>query len=224
MFTPKLRVPIVALAGALALAVPAAALAQNPVEWNYNPRDHRARPLTQPSPSVAYPLQQSAISQVLVFGFTPCWPTSAAAGVDLEEDTYNGSVQQSQWKFIRQHRHPRTNSITGTEGVALYNSWNGEYLLRGDQTFGISLDYSATPSYEWHVAAGGGANGANIELYNVPEQAYLVDPFADGGPWPPNKCGPPLAWLHAPFSLPAGYQAPPDQLLAPPIGLTRAVH
>ena len=68
MFTNKLRTAIVALAGALALAVPATAMAHNPVEWQYNPFDHRtAGPAAQPFPNTGYALDNSY--EAMVYGF-----------------------------------------------------------------------------------------------------------------------------------------------------------
>ena len=204
MFTRKLRTAIVVAAGTLALAIPATALARNPVEWNYNPRDHRAGLPTQPLADVVYPLND--LGWPVIWGHGDCGPFYVGAvGVDLM--AVPDSRPQAEWKFVRQLHHPRTTAITGTERVALWNSIGG-YLIRADQTFGISLDFSQTPSYEWQVAAGYNGydhHSSNIELYNTPEQAYLV---ANGVT---NWCGD-LAWLHAaPYSLPAGYQAPPTR-------------
>jgi hypothetical protein len=208
MFTNKLRTAIVALAGALALAVPATAMAHNPVEWQYNPFDHRtAGPAGQPFPNTGYALDNSY--EAMVYGSNTCF--GVAAGVDLALDPSTESVQQAQWEFIRQANHPNTTAITGTERVALYNRAWGEYLVRAPQSVGISLDWSTTPSYEWQFATGtpvyAGEGITSSELYNTNEQGYLVDFAVTGGT--AYDCGPGLKWLHAPFSLPAGYQAPP---------------
>ena len=209
MFTNKLRTAIVALSGVLALAVPATAMAYNPVQWQYNPQDHRtAGPVAQPFPNTGYALDDSY--QAMAYGFNSCF--GVAAGVDLTLDPSTGSVQQAQWEFIRQASHPNTSAITGTERVALYNRFIGEYLVRAPQSVGINLDWSATPSYEWQVATGTPVYAdqgiTSSELYNTNEQGYLVDPLYIGF-GEAFDCGPSLKWLHAPFSLPAGYQAPP---------------
>jgi hypothetical protein len=210
MFTTKLRTAIVGLVGALALAVPATAMAVDPLEWQYNPYDHRtAGPVSQPFPNTAYALDDSV--HALVYGFSTCF--GVALGADLELDASTGTVQQVQWEFIRQASHPQTTAITGTERVALYNRFIGKYLVRAPQSVGINLDWSATPSYEWQFATGtpayAGLGLTSSELYNTNEQGYLVNPLFTGGLGTPYDCGPGVVWLHAPFSLPAGYQAPP---------------
>lgn len=201
----KTRTTIIILFAALAaLALPASALAEYPNQWKYKNRDHRSSPaVAQPLPGTLYDLLNEAKGSLgprssLNYGFTGCG--GAAVGAELQW----GSPGYLQWEFQRLSSHPPTQAITGTERIALYNHFIGKYLIREDETFGINLGLSATPSYEWQIADGQGYYSA-AELYNTNEHAYLL--WANVGA---PTCGIDLRWLHAPFSLPNGYQPPPE--------------
>lgn len=216
MFSNKIRTAVVALAGVAALALPAIAFAQNPLEW----RTYQGSSLTgQPFDSGTYTLanlQRSVrvtaangvsyadTSQDLVYG-------NQTFGVDLDwytprfdDLTDPPRGRGVQWKFVRQHRGP-FHQISGTERVGLYNTANHQYLAEGIEPChcGVKLVFSATPRYEWQVATGelnGPAYGSFTQLYNTTEQAYLVNGH--------QTWGVDLVWLHAPYGLPYGYEPP----------------
>jgi hypothetical protein len=196
MLSTKIRTIFAVAVAVAALALPASALARDPVEWTYSVGQiHPA----QPAPGtrydlVNYPQYENRFPSppALVYGLQQ-W-----GGADVDFAWPNGNPQ---WKFVRQATHPRTSVITGSERVALYNAFEGRYLVYGHQTLGVSLDWSTTPNYQWQVASGTrGAAGGLVELYNTQEQAYLV--------YDHQTFGIDLGWLHAPFSLPPGYVAP----------------
>ena len=216
MFSNKLRTAVVALATAGALAVPASALATNPVVWRTSQGSSLA---AQPTDTSNYTLANwnrvvrtyatNGISyadtgQDLVYG-NQTW------GVDLNwytpryaDLTDPPSGPGPQWRFVRQHPSRLFHQISGNERVALYNTANGQYLADGNETFGVDLVWSSTPRFEWQVATGQsnvGTNGGSFtELYNTTEQAYLMNGH--------ETWGVDVVWLHAPFSLPNYYVEP----------------
>jgi hypothetical protein len=175
-----------------ALALPASALAMEPMEWTVTPKN-----LGQPAGSTPYTIGNDFQSGSLAYG-------NQTFGVDLKWDNRAGS----QWQFIKYSR-PGTRDhrlISGTESVALYNSAARQYLAYGHETFGENIAWVSTPRYQWHVAEGQitepGNREGNVrdELYNTTEHAYLVH-------WH-QTWGIDLGWLHAPYSLPNSYQPP----------------
>jgi hypothetical protein len=196
MLSTKIRTTIIAAVAAFsvggAAVGPASALAESPTVWTYGPTAAQPLPAYRYDLNVTYSTRPSTPS--LVYG----WQTefNLKIGADLEW----AKPGRHEWEFRRQPSHPATTLVTGTERVALYNRFNGQYLIREDQTFGINLGFSATPSYEWQVANGNGL----AELYNINEQGYLL---LDLGIYHPGMVD--LEWLHAPFSLPNGYKNPP---------------
>jgi hypothetical protein len=223
MLSTKTRTTIAALAALGALTLPASALANplSPTEWRYN----RAALCTstsecspaQPFAGQLYDLNESHQpysnkGNSLVYGFTGTGCATSQPGSELQWD-WAGHLQ---WEFRRQAPHPMTSAITGTERVALYNHFHGAYLVlegprftSANQPRTVGLRFSATPSYEWQVADG---KGDQAELYNTSAQAYLIRDY-------PltfyRHCGIDLTWQPATFSLPDGYQPPPDLVRAP---------
>ena len=135
MFSNKLRTAIVALGAAAALALPASALATNPVVWrtlqgssgtgqptissSYTLADWNRVVRTYAANGVSY----ADTGQDLVYG-------NQTFGVDL--NWYNpryGDLNDPptgpgpQWRFVRQGFSP-VHQISGTERVALYNTAN----------------------------------------------------------------------------------------------------
>jgi hypothetical protein len=213
MFSRKLRATMVAVAAA-ALAVPASALATNPVVWRTNQGSSLA---SQPTDTGTYTLANwnrvvrtyganggyADTGQDLVYG-NQTW------GVDLNwytpryDDLLAGGGAGYQWRFVRQYPNRFFHQISGTERVALYNTANGQYLADGNETFGVNIVWSSTPRFEWQVATGqsdvNGYGGSFTEVYNTTEQAYLLNGH--------ETWGVDVVWLHAPFSLPPYYTPP----------------
>jgi hypothetical protein len=206
----KTRTTIIALVAALvALALPASALAESPTVWKYvgQVRDHRntseaAQPLPNSRYDLTLPESQVRHQTALKFGDLGCGGLYVGS-VGPEW----GSPGCLEWEFQRQPGHPATQLVTGTERVALYNAAYHVYLIREHHTFGISLGFSSTPSYEWQIADG---QWDYAQLYNTNEHGYLVW----AGVHPP-LFGIDLRWLHAPYGLPHGYQPPPEHHGAP---------
>jgi len=216
MFSNKLRTAIVALGAAAALALPASALATNPVVWrtlqgssdtgqptissSYTLADWNRVVRTYAANGVGYgDTGQDLVYGNQTFGVDLNWYTPRYG--DLLNDPPTGPGPQ--WRFVRQGFSP-VHQISGTQRVALYNTANHQYLADGNETFGVDLVWSATPVFEWQVATGqsnvSGYGGSFTELYNTTEQAYLIDGH--------ETWGVDLRWLHAPFSLPYGYTPP----------------
>jgi hypothetical protein len=220
MLSTKIRLAIVALAGAAALALPASSLAQNPLEWSFTggaseqPYTFNTytlgdvhRPVycsNRVNPSIG--CWQDLIYGNETFGVDLVWTNPAFDGVG--NPLHEGNVE---WKFVRQS-NPRLPviypascyQVSGTEQVALYNTVNHQFLAYGNETFGVDLVWSSTPRYEWKVAVGlleQPTYSARVaQLYNTTAGAYL---YAHHQTW-----GVDLEWLHAPYGLPATYNAP----------------
>jgi hypothetical protein len=221
MFRNKIRTAIIALATVATLAVPASALAQNPLEWTTG---QGASDTSQPTPYGTYTLAD-VHRPVRVYGsnggyadtFQDLINSHQTWGVDLDwhtpsfSDVLNESGSAYQWKFVRQGRTTVLNpQISGTERVALYNTTRNQYLADGHETFGVNVVWSSTPRYEWQVANGlYNASTFSVratELYNTTEQAYLVNGH--------ETWGVDLVWLHAPFSLPYAYNPPQSPIVS----------
>jgi hypothetical protein len=224
MLSSKIRSTLAASAALGALALPASALAESqpPPEWRYNRAPCASTFECSPSQPVQgqpYDLNDyyepfTRHGTSLVYGYTPCARSSAVPGVPLQW----GSPGHLQWEFRRQAPHPLTGAITGLEPVALYNRVHRAYLVlegpkfrRANQPGTVGLIFSATASYEWQVADG---QGDWAELYNRRAQAYLsgATHLVRGES---SYCGIDLWWQQAPFSLPNGYQAPPNLVQGP---------
>jgi hypothetical protein len=225
MLSSKLRTTIATSAALGALVLPAAALAEvkSPAEWRYNRGPSLCSSTTECAPAQPVQGQRYDLNDYyepfgratsLVFGRTPCARSSEVPAVPLQW----ASPGQLQWEFRRQSPHPMTGAITGLEPVALYNHVHRAYLVlegpklrRASQPRTVGLTFSATASYEWQIADG---QGDWAELYNRRAQAYLSGALhlVRGGS---NYCGIDLWWEQAPFSLPNGYQAPPNLVQGP---------
>ncbi len=240
MLSNKIRTAIMVLAGAAALALPASALAQNPLEWSLT-----GGASEQPYVSNSYTLGNVHRPLSCRSGAFQCWQDlvygNETWGVDLNWnnpafDNLGNPLHERnvQWKFVRQgnHRFPAgypasCYQVSGTEQVALYNTVNHLYLADGHETFGVNLVWSSTPRYEWKVAIGlleQSTYSARVaQLYNTTEPgptgtqgAYLVMGH--------QIWGVDLRWLHAPYGLPYTYNPPaPCRLTAtgPPISVAR---
>ncbi|MDQ6811780.1 MAG: hypothetical protein M3Z95_07780 [Actinomycetota bacterium] len=216
MFTNKIRIAIMALAGAAALVLPASALAQNPLEWalagsSEQPYDFNTYTLGD----VHRPLSCRSVTigcwQDLVYG-NQTW------GVDLKWnnpafDSVGNPLHERnvQWKFVRQGNpsfpasYPAScHQISGTEQVAIYDTVNRQYLAYGHYAAGVELVWASTPSYEWKVAVGlleqSTYSDRVAQLYDSTAGAYLVRSH--------QTWGVDLGWLHAPYGLPNAYNAP----------------
>jgi hypothetical protein len=225
MFRLKLRAAIAALTALAALVLAASALATEPLQWS---RD-LLYSSNQPNGTFAYTLANDfklgsmdlphgghfTTNQDLVFG-------NETFGVDLTwftpDPLHDGSSEAfpnpgRQWQFVRRPGLHFTTLIPAAEHVALYNTARHGYLAEGHETFGIGLIWSATPRYEWQVAQGEPnqtPGSYRTELYNDTERAYLIE---HSRTW-----GVDLTWLHAPFSIPFGYQAPASNLPVSQLG------
>jgi hypothetical protein len=224
MLSNKIRTAVAALAAAAALAIPASALAQNPLEWALAPVSEQPYDFnTYTLGDVHRPLScQSGLMigcwQDLVYG-NETW------GVDLNWnnpafDRIGNPLHERnvQWKFVRQGNtrfpagYPAScHQISGTEQVALYDTVNHQYLADGHETFGVNLVWSSTPRFEWKVAIGlleqSTYSDRVAQLYNTTEPgptgtqgAYLVMGH--------QTWGVDLRWLHAPYGLPYTYTPP----------------
>jgi hypothetical protein len=84
-------------------------------------------------------------------------------GVDLGWTSSGGNFE-----FMR--GNPRDHRrITADEPVALYNTKTKKYLAYSNQTFGINLDWTSTPTFEWKVE-----QGRRFSLYNLRIHDYVV--------------------------------------------------
>jgi hypothetical protein len=232
MLSRKIRIAIVSLSALVALALPVSALAIEPLQWSKDSffddgiQPVGANPASPATRQNSYTLSSDlkeanlnlpnggseTVRQELVYG-------NQTFGVDLDwfspEPVYEYEFQGyrnpgRQWQFVRQPVYHVTARIPATERVALYNTASQRYLVRGDETFGIGLVWSATARYEWQVAEGEPnqtPGGYRTELYNTAEQGYLIE---HGRTW-----GVDLSWVHAPFSIPYGYQSPPPRVPRP---------
>jgi hypothetical protein len=138
---------------------------------------------------LAAPAQGSA-AEPKQWSFTPATTTAAVNGATpyaMTNDT-GGSVGYGYRNFgadlvwggsgrfsllrknVRDHR-----ALKPGETVALYNSAAHKYLQRAYQTWGIDLDWTSAPKYEWKVVTGQTAEGnVRTALYNTTKGAYLV--------------------------------------------------
>ena len=240
MLSNKIRTAVAALAGAAALAIPASALAQNPLEWALQPVSEQPytfntytmgnvhRPVSCPNgPNPSIGCWQDLISGNQTFGVDLVWSNPAFDGQG--NPLHEGNAQ---WQFVRQG-NPRWPAaypascyqISGTESVAIYDTVRHQYLADGGSyTFGgVHVQWVSTPRYEWHVAVGlleqSTYSDRVAQLYNTSEPgpggthgAYLVMGY--------QTWGVDLRWLHAPYGLPYTYNPPaPCRLtvIQPPI-------
>jgi hypothetical protein len=232
MLSNKIRIVIVALASAAALALPASALAQNPLEWSLSGGSdeqpytfntytlgnvHRPLPCKQGNSSVETSIGcwQDLISGHQTFGVDLIWRNPAFDGVN--NPIHAGNVQ---WKFVRKG-NPRwpviypasCYQISGTAQVAIYDTARKQYLADGGSYLfgGTHIQWVSTPRYEWKVAVGlleqPTYSTRVAQLYNTAEQGYLVQ----GG----SSLGIDVRWLHAPYGLPYTYVPPAPCRLGP---------
>jgi hypothetical protein len=134
----------------LALAVvPSAASAAQPQQWTFN---NYNGPLTA---ATDYELVNLTGGRI---GYKD------RTGVDLAWTTSGGN-----FRFMRGNPNDHRR-ITGTEPLAIYNTKTKKYLVYGSQTFGINLDWSSTPTFEWKVDQA----GQRFSLYNLRSHDYVV--------------------------------------------------
>lgn len=91
-------------------------------------------------------------------------------GVDL-----NWGPNRGDWMFVRKpvapNVHDHRGALTSSEKLALYNTKSHEYLLQGDEHWGIDLNWSRYPSYEWKINLN---RSGDTSLYNIYEGDYVV--------------------------------------------------
>ena len=149
MFRARLLVVCVAL---LALAVvPAAASAANPLQWTVNNNAGR-----QLSAGTEYELVNVGGGSRIGY--------QSRTGVDLGWTSSGGNFEFRRGN-PRDHR-----SIRPDEPMAIYNTKTRKYLVYASQTFGINLDWSSSPLYQWKITQ----SGSRFSLYNTVIRDYVV--------------------------------------------------
>jgi opacity protein-like surface antigen len=145
--------PLVVLVAMLALilaAASSAAAAPNPQQWTVN---NNVGPVKG---NVEYELvNQTNHSRI---GY------DSRTGVDLGWTSQGGNFELRRANE-RDHRAARPG-----ETFALYNTKTRRYVVYGKQTFGINLDFTSSPVYEWKVSQARGA----FSLYNTRARDYVV--------------------------------------------------
>lgn len=155
---------IAAAAALLALALPAAAPAYDPYDayqWSYS----------QPSGSADVLWANSATT---LRGTQPRWRPALRHekrrwGIDLGWDSgHADATGRWQWAFVQRDDWPQV--VDPGERVAIYNTKARAYLRYGERRYGINLEWSKTPRFEWDVHR----RGARLALYNARVRDFLV--------------------------------------------------
>jgi hypothetical protein len=90
-------------------------------------------------------------------------------GVDLDWGSNRGDwmLVRKPVGNVRDHRVV----LTSSDQLALYNTKARKYLVHGDENFGIDLDWSRYPSYEWKININ---RSGDTSLYNTDQGDYVV--------------------------------------------------
>ncbi|MDO8213964.1 hypothetical protein [Conexibacter sp. CPCC 206217] len=142
------------------IAIPASASAVSPTDpqqWNVGNY--------APSYNSPYFLKNMVNKSYVGYG-------SRTFGVDLVWRSYS-----TQWQFIPKPPAPnvrdhRRYAIDPTANVAIFNSARNQYLVYGHETFGINLQWSRSPSFQWKVNTRRDDSAAS--LFNTVANDYVV--------------------------------------------------
>ena len=146
----RTRLPLVFLA-LLALAlIPATASAAGPLQWTVN--------------NNVGPVQAGTEYELVNLGGGSRIGYQSRTGADLGWTTSGGNFEFRRGN-PRDHR-----SIRADEPMAIYNTRMKKYLAYGSQTFGINLEWSSSPLYQWKVEQ----SGSRFSLYNTVTRDYVV--------------------------------------------------
>ncbi len=100
------------------------------------------------------------------FGINLGWTDDASAAT---------AVRVSRWFFTRKDT---THPIRYGNTVALGNGQSPSYIRYADRTFGINLDWSSTPRYEWKLLGGKKGqvvrSGDRLAIYNTVTKQPLI--------------------------------------------------
>jgi hypothetical protein len=151
---PKSRLLVVVLALLALFVAPSLASAAEPAQWTVNTATGA------PLPAVDYQLVNTGGGSRIGY--------QDRTGVDLGWTSSGGNFQ-----FIRAGAQPGVRdhrAFKPEEAVALYNTKTKRYLAYGSQTFGINLDWSSAPQFQWKVRQA----GPRFTLYNTVAHDYVV--------------------------------------------------
>src|SRR5437588_73245 len=155
MRTARLTVLIATLFAAL--AVPTLAQASDPHQWSVNARAGRITAAT------SYELINNDRARVSDYPDADLTVSHHHLTVDL------GWGRDGNWQFVG--RNPRDHrTLPAGATVALYNAKYHKYLYHAIQGFGVDLDTSDSPVYEWKVDGSSGA----LSLYDTDAKSFLI--------------------------------------------------
>jgi len=155
MRTARLTVLIATLFAAL--AVPTLAQASDPHQWSVNARAGRINAAT------SYELINNDRARVSDYPDADLTVSHHHLTVDL------GWGRDGNWQFVG--RNPRDHrTLPAGATVALYNAKYHKYLYHAIQGFGVDLDTSDSPVYEWKVDGSSGA----LSLYDTDAKSFLI--------------------------------------------------
>jgi hypothetical protein len=154
---PRLKSILVGVLSLIALAaVPAASSAAPPA----NTTQWKVRNTASISAATSYELVNARGGQL---GYT-----NRRLGVDLGFVGSSGGHFEFKRLNLRDHRRLRAG-----EKLALYNTKTRRYLFGAGQTFGINLNWTKSPSWEWRIELRQGSQ-TQFALYNTKVNDYLV--------------------------------------------------
>jgi hypothetical protein len=162
---PRLRLVLTlaaVTAGAAASMVPAAEAAQI-ADWKVTSAGPTGSSVV---PGVtAYRLDNRTAGSALVYG-------QRDFGINLVWGSSSGPVNV---RFERPSTSPNHGPLQFGEPLAVRISGGG-YVRYKVRTFGINLDWSSTPVFDWGIYGGTGTirTGASVSLYNRTESDHLV--------------------------------------------------
>ena len=155
MLVRRLVIALLALAG-LAVLPSAASAYSDPQQWTVV--DNPSGTVMTDTP---YAVKNTKIGKQIGY--------EDRTGVDL------GWNSKSRFEFRRSGRDHRAIPARSSDPVAIFDPARNKFLVNKGQTFGIDLDWSSTPKYEWRVNPQRKADGTtSFSLYNDSARDYVV--------------------------------------------------
>jgi hypothetical protein len=144
------RLLFVCLALLVPALAPAAASAAEPIQWTVN--------------NNVGPVKAATEYELVNVGGGSRIGYESRTGVDLAWTSSGGNFEFRRGN-PRDHR-----SLRPDEPVAIYNTKTKRYLYYSSQSFGINLDWSSSPMYQWKIQQ----SGSRFSLYNTATRDYVV--------------------------------------------------